>query len=225
MQNLVNRIAITGLLLAICHISYAKVDAKKEVRERVLAFDLVKQYAKATACETSFDPIRKDSGLSKRTTLQDVFTIKAPELNGASEDQSHYYVLWQGNRGCEFANTAAVSEAYHVTEVVSSVGPMYISQPLTVKIYDDAVEKDTNQTLDDEFQFEKNNIVNFAIDKIKKISDGIFEIQHRAYGKGDISNSPTVPIKTLLKFNGANQKWSVISRKVEKSSEYNEVSK
>ena len=224
MKNLANRITLTSLLLVICNVTYANVDTKKEQREKVIAFDLVKQYAKTTACDTSFDPIKKDSGLNKRTTIQDVFTIQAPEVNGDSINQSRYYVLWQGNRGCEFANTAAVSEAYHVTEVVSSLGPMYQSQPLTVKTHDYSMGKDINPNLDDEFQFEKNDIVNFAIDKITKINDDVFEIQHRAYGKNDISNAPTVPIKTLLKFNEKDQKWNVISRNVEKNSDYNKVS-
>jgi hypothetical protein len=221
MKSLANRITLTSLLLVICNVTYAKVDTKKEQREKLIAFDLVKKYAKTTACETSFDPIKKDSGLNKRTTIQDVFTIQAPEVNG-DIDQSRYYVLWQGNRGCEFANTAAVSEAYHATEVVSSFGPMYQSQPLTVRIYGDSMEN-INPNLDDEFQFEKNDIVNFAIDKITKINDDVFEIQHRAYGEHDVSNAPTIPIKTLLKFNEKDREWNVISRNIEKNSDYNKV--
>lgn len=222
MKSLVNRITLTSLLLVICNVTYAKVDTKKEQREKLIAFELVKQYAKTTACDTSFDPIKKDSGLNKRTTIQDVFTIQAPEMNEDPE-QSRYYVLWQGNRGCEFANTPAVSEAYHVTEVISSFGPMYQSQPLTVKIYGASMDN-INPNLDNEFQFEKNDIVNFAIDKITKINDDIFEIQHHAYGENDISNSPTIPVKTLLKFNEKDQEWNVISRNVEKNSDYNKVS-
>lgn len=219
MKNLANKIIITGLLLSICHISYAKVDEKKELREKVLALNLVKQYVKSIACETSFDSMKKDSSIRKRIS-PDVFTIQSPQIDEAYGERSKYYVLWQGNRGCEHANTPVVSEAYYVTEVVSSIGPMYTSKPLTIRVYDDNFEENNNQTLDDAFQFEKNDILSFTIKKITKISDGIFEIQHTAYDEKDISGSPTIPVKTILQFNDKKNEWHTISRKVDKNSEY-----
>lgn len=223
MQVLLNKTLITAFLLILSHNSYAKVDIKKEQRERFLALDIVKNYVKSIACDTSFEPLSKDSGLSKRTTIQDVFTINAPKLDEqAYYNQSKYYVLWQGNMGCEYANTPAVSEAYHVTEVVSSIGPMYKSKPLTVKIYSD-YDISLNHTLNDAFQFEKNNILNFTIDKITKISEGVFEIKHGDHDKNDPSNFPSLSVRTILAFNDSDQEWHVISRKVEKADDYYEV--
>ena len=186
-------------------------DLKKEKIEKQPAFNLVKQYAKLVSCDSSFDQ-KNDSELFK-TTINDVLTIHPPlvtEENNLST--STYYVVWQGNKGCLFANNAASTHSYFVTEV-SSTYPIFYREK-TLFINTGNADDGHNKTLDDAFEFEKNEIIRFSIERISKVENGVYDIFNREYVETDISSAPSNLVQTRLKYDSDRGEWMKVFKKV-----------
>lgn len=206
------KIITTLFLLSSLNIAHAQTALQKENFEKNIALNLVKQYVTSIACDTSFE---RSSDTTFKTSLKDVFTIQAPivetpENNEAS--QAIYYVLWQGNKGCQMANNPVSTSSYFVTEVISTYGPMYQLKPLVVN--NGYFEEGNNPKLDDAFEFNKHAILAFTIDKITKINNQEYDVFSRDYAPDDINFAPSLVIQTRLKYSEEDKTWNKVFRKV-----------
>lgn len=205
------KIIMTLFLLSSFNIAHAQAALQKENFEKKIALNLVKQYVTSIACDTSFE---SSSETTLKTGLKQVFTIVSPTIKSLQEDpvQSSYYVLWQGNKGCQFANNPVSTASYFVTEVISTYGPMYEPKPLVVN--NGYAEEGNNPKLDDAFEFNKHEILAFTIDNINKINDQEYDVFSRDYAPDDINFAPSLVIQTRLKYNEEEKTWSKVFRKV-----------
>ena len=163
--------------------------ALTESQEKVQALNVMKKYAEATACMTTFE-----KGEERLTTIKDVFTIdRDPSLGSSS-----YFILWGGDRGCQGG-----SGTY--SAILSEVSRFSESRPFLVQ-NDDALGTDIYENIN--FRF---------IESVKMLQPKTLEIISWNYaddkygGKDGGNNFPANKFKYIVKQDD-NYQWKVINQ-------------
>ena len=163
--------------------------ALTESQENVQALNVMKKYAEATACMTTFE-----KGEERLTTIKDVFTIdRDPSLGSSS-----YFILWGGDRGCQGG-----SGTY--SAILSEVSRFSESRPFLVQ-NDDALGTDIYENIN--FRF---------IESVKMLQPKTLEIISWNYaddkygGKDGGNNFPANKFKYIVKQDNENE-WKVINQ-------------
>ena len=160
--------------------------ALNESKKKVQALNVMKKYAEATACMTTFE-----KGEERLTTIKDVFTIdRDPSLGSSS-----YFILWGGDRGCQGG-----SGTY--SAILSEVSRFSESRPFLVQ-NDDALGTDIYENIN--FRF---------IESVKILQPKTLEIISWNYaddkygGKDGGNNFPENKFKYIVKQDNETE-WKV----------------
>lgn len=178
------KVILVGLLLSF------QVQAASELVEKNQALAVVKNYANAIACGTSFQ--RDEDGKIQAST-RDVFVIEKGEDDFSS---SVMYVLWGGDQGCMGGSGTSYSV---LTEVIKWTS----SRPYIVNgdyPFGEAVDKHINYRFISEF---------------KQLGANLFKITSGKFADDDSNAGPSLQ-DTILVENQEGVGWKVISSKVSK---------
>ncbi|MBJ8440040.1 hypothetical protein [Acinetobacter junii] len=178
------KILLAGLLLS------SQVQAASELVEKNQALAVVKNYANAIACGTTF---QKDENGKIQASTKDVFVIENGEDDFSS---SVMYVLWGGDQRCAGGNGTSYSV---LTEVVKWTS----SRPYIVNgdyPFGEDVDKHINYRFISEF---------------KQLGANLFKITSGKFAEDDSDAGPSLQ-DTILVENQDGAGWKVISSKVSK---------
>ena len=176
------KVLLAGLLFSF------QVQAASELVEKNQALAVVKNYANAIACGTSF---QKDENGKILASAKDVYTIEyGNDINADIE----FYVLWSGDQGCAGGSGTRYAE---LTRVVKS------------HIYDSYVVVDSYP-----FGEDVDKHINYSfISEFKQLGANLFKITSGKFAYGDANAGPSLQ-ETILVENQPRVGWKVISSHV-----------
>lgn len=178
------KILLIGLALSF------QVQAAPEWIEKNKALSVVKNYANAIACGTSF---QRDENGKVQTSDKDVYTI---QLGEDEFSDTEFFVLWSGDHGCAGGSGTQYAQ---LTQVVKS------------HIYDSYV-------VTDEYPFgeDVDKHVNYGfIREFKQLSPDLFKVVSGRFADNDSNAGPSLQ-DTILVENHKGIGWKVISSKISK---------
>ncbi len=178
------KILLIGLALSF------QVQAASEQLEKYKALAVVKNYANAVACGTSFQ--RNEDGKIE-TSVKDVYTI---EYGNDDYSNVEFYVLWSGDHGCAGGTGTRYAE---LTKVVKShIGNSYVV--IDQYPFGEDVDKHINYRFITEF---------------KQLSPNLFKVVSGKFADDDVNSAPSLE-ETIIVERKQMGSWKVISSNVSK---------
>ena len=176
------KVLLAGLLLSF------QVQAASELVEKNQALAVVKNYANAIACGTSF---QRDEDGKIQASIRDVFVIEKSEDDFSP---SVMYVLWGGDQGC-----AGGSGTFY--SVLTEVTKWTAMRPYVV-IGDYPFGEDVDKHINYRF-----------ISEFKQLNKNLFKITSGKFAEDDTNAGPSLQDAILVE-NQEGTGWKVISSKV-----------
>ena len=176
------KVLLAGLLLSF------QVQAASELVEKNQALAVVKNYANAIACGTSF---QRDEDGKIQASIKDVFVIEKSEDDFSP---SVMYVLWGGDQGCMGGSGTSYSVLTEVTK--------WTARRPYVVINDYPFGEDVDKHINYRF-----------ISEFKQLGANLFKITSGKFAEDDPNAGPSLQDSILIE----NQKgigWKVISSHV-----------
>jgi len=176
------KVLLAGLLLSF------QVQAASELVEKNQALAVVKKYANAIACGTSFE---RDEDGKIQTSTKDVYIIE----NGVKDDlHNEFYVLWSGDQHCAGGTGTYYAQLTKVNKWTQN-GPYVVTEEYP---FGEDVDKHINYRFISEF---------------KQLGTNLFKITSGKFAEDDSNAGPSLQDSILVE----NQKgigWKVISSHV-----------
>ena len=176
------KVLLAGLLLSF------QVQAASELVEKNQALAVVKNYANAIACGTSF---QRDEDGKIQASIRDVFVIEKSEDDFSS---SVMYVLWGGDQGCR----GGTGTVYSVLTEVAKWTPMHPYVVINDYPFGEDVDKHINYRFISEF---------------KQLGANLFKITSGKFAEDDSNAGPSLQDSILVE-NKKGIGWKVISSHV-----------
>lgn len=180
------KVLLTGLILSF------QVQAASELVEKNQALAVVKNYANAIACGTTF---QKDDKGRIQASSKDVFLIEKSEDDFSP---SVIYVLWGGDQGCMGGSGTYSSVLTEVTKWTSS-RPYIVNGDFP---FGEEVDKHINYRFISEF---------------KQLGVNLFKITSGKFADDDPNSGPSLQDSILVE-NQQGVGWKVISSQVSEMS-------
>ena len=164
--------------------------AASDIFEKNQALNVVKNYANATACGTTF---QKDENGKIQASIKDVFVI---EKSVDDFSPSVMYVLWGGDQGCMGGSGTSYSVLTEVTKWTAM-------RPYVV-INDYPFGEDVDKHINYRF-----------ISEFKQLNKNLFKITSGKFAEDDPNAEPSLQDSIIVE-NQEGTGWKVISSKVSK---------
>lgn len=178
------KVLLAGLLLSF------QAQAASELFEKNQALAVVKNYANAIACGTSF---QKDESGKIHASSDDVYII---EYGVKDYLHNEFYVLWWGDQGCAGGSGTYYAQLTKVNKWTKT-GPYVVTGEYP---FGEDVDKHINYRFISEF---------------KQLSANLFKITSGKFAEDDSNAGPSLQDAILVE-NQEGIGWKVISSKVSK---------
>ena len=178
------KVLLAGLLLSF------QVQAASELVEKNQALAVVKNYANAIACGTSF---QRDENGKIQASIKDVYIIENGVKNYLSNE---FYVLWSGDQHCMGGAGTYFAQLTKVNKWTEN-GPYVVTGEYP---FGEDVDKHINYRFISEF---------------KQLGPNLFKITSGKFADGDPNAGPSLE-NTILVENQKGIGWKVISSKISK---------